>query len=153
MGMDQGMAEARDGHDNAVPSGADPEGGRTVRSPSSPGSPADDAVADVPDCREHPGIVIRPGPTGRRAALFDGPDVWEVIAALHALHDEDPARRGESLRTQLCSVTGLTVVQVSAALDYYTAHPDAVDQRIADNIEAALQAQQRPAAGEPGPPS
>src|SRR5947207_2521761 len=29
----------------------------------------------------HPGIVFRDGPTGRRAALAHGPDVWEVISA------------------------------------------------------------------------
>jgi hypothetical protein len=28
---------------------------------------------------EHPGIVFRPGPTGRRAALAAGPDAWEVV--------------------------------------------------------------------------
>src|SRR5712691_11990839 len=33
---------------------------------------------------EHPGIVFRPGPTGRRAALAAGPDVWEVVRDLKA---------------------------------------------------------------------
>ena len=32
--------------------------------------------------REFPGIVFRSGPTGRRAALADGPDVWEVVRGL-----------------------------------------------------------------------
>jgi Ribbon-helix-helix protein, copG family len=27
----------------------------------------------------HPGIIFRDGPTGRRAGLKNGPDVWEVI--------------------------------------------------------------------------
>src|SRR6266581_3754656 len=31
---------------------------------------------------EHPGVVFRDGPTGRRAALAGGPDVWEVIETL-----------------------------------------------------------------------
>src|SRR5580704_12634931 len=31
---------------------------------------------------EHPGIIFRSGPTGRRAALVGGPDVWEVIRAI-----------------------------------------------------------------------
>jgi hypothetical protein len=31
---------------------------------------------------EHPGIVFRPGPTGRRAGLAGGPDVWEVVRAV-----------------------------------------------------------------------
>ena len=33
---------------------------------------------------QHPGIVIRPGPTGPRAALVAGPDVSEIISAIHA---------------------------------------------------------------------
>ena len=30
----------------------------------------------------HPGIVFKPGRSGRRAALAGGPDVWEIAAAL-----------------------------------------------------------------------
>jgi hypothetical protein len=33
---------------------------------------------------DHPGIVFRDGPAGRRAGLAAGPDVWEVIAATRA---------------------------------------------------------------------
>jgi len=91
-------------------------------------------------CCEHPGIVIRSGPTGPRAALFDGPDVWEVIAASHALGEEDPTRHGEVLRSELRTVTGLTAAQVAAALDYYAAHPEDIDTRIAGNNEGAERA-------------
>jgi hypothetical protein len=90
---------------------------------------------------------MRPGPTGPRAALVDGPDVWEVIGALHALRDEDPFRHGEALRGDLRTVTGLTAAQVAATLDYYTAHPEDVDTRIAANTEAAGRAQRPPTAG------
>ena len=31
---------------------------------------------------EHPGVVFRDGPTGRRAGLAAGPDVWEIIVVL-----------------------------------------------------------------------
>src|SRR5688572_21638250 len=31
---------------------------------------------------EHPGIVFKDGPSGRRAALAFGPDVWEVVTFL-----------------------------------------------------------------------
>jgi hypothetical protein len=31
---------------------------------------------------EFPGVVFRSGPTGRRASLLGGPDVWEVVADL-----------------------------------------------------------------------
>src|SRR5438270_11038976 len=33
---------------------------------------------------DHPGIVFRNGPSGRRAGLAAGPDVWEVIGALRS---------------------------------------------------------------------
>lgn len=32
---------------------------------------------------DHPGIHFRSGPAGRRPALVDGPDVWEVVRVLH----------------------------------------------------------------------
>ena len=35
---------------------------------------------------EHPGIVFKPGPSGRRAALAGGPDVWEILSALRHTH-------------------------------------------------------------------
>src|SRR5262252_9719436 len=39
---------------------------------------------------EHPGIIFRPGPTGRRAALAGGPDVWEIIRAVRSARAEEP---------------------------------------------------------------
>ena len=87
---------------------------------------------------EHPGIVFRPGPTGRRAALAGGPDVWEVIGALHALREESPSLSDSDLRDALAEVTGLRAEQVSAALRYYVAYPEEIDERIAANeAEAA----------------
>ena len=47
--------------------------------------------------RAHPGIVFRPGPTGRRAALARGPDVWEVMNTLRTANTRpkktSPGRR------------------------------------------------------------
>src|SRR6185312_14612621 len=68
---------------------------------------------------EHPGIVFRPGPTGRRAALSGGPDVWEVITALFALRHESPDLNSAALLAGLVDVTGLADDQVGAALRYY----------------------------------
>lgn len=39
-------------------------------------------MAEGLDTLHHPGIVYRDGPTGRRAALAMGPDVWEIVSAL-----------------------------------------------------------------------
>lgn len=91
---------------------------------------------------EHPGIIFRAGPTGRRAALAGGPDVWEVIGALTASRDEPPSPGEEDLRETLAEVTGLSAAQVGAALRYYAAYPAEVDERIAANeAEAAREHQ------------
>ena len=87
---------------------------------------------------EHPGIVFRDGPTGRRAALVSGPDVWEVIGALHALREESPTLRDDDLREALAEVSGLSAEHVATALRYYVAYPEEIDERIAANeTEAA----------------
>jgi hypothetical protein len=91
---------------------------------------------------EHPGVVIRPGPTGRRAALADGPDVWEVIAALNALVEEAPELDRTSRLRQLGEVTGLTSAQVDTALRYYTAHPREIAERIALNLAVSYREEQ-----------
>ena len=86
---------------------------------------------------EHPGIMFRPGPTGRRAALSGGPDVWEVVAALNAIRDEDPGLDGDPLLRELSSVTGLSSAQVGIVLRYYAAYPGEIDERTALNTEVA----------------
>jgi hypothetical protein len=41
---------------------------------------------------DHPGIVFRDGPTGRRAALAGGPDVWEVASGFRFTKGKRTAR-------------------------------------------------------------
>jgi hypothetical protein len=91
---------------------------------------------------EHPGIVFRPGPTGRRAALAGGPDVWEVIEALNAIRDESPELDGDLLANELGAVTGLSGSLVAVALRYYAAYPDEIDARIESNRDAAEREEQ-----------
>lgn len=86
---------------------------------------------------EHPGIIFRPGPTGRRAALSGGPDVWEVAAALNAVREEHPELDGEPLLAELSNVAGLTPAQAAIVLRYYAAYPQEIDERIALNREVA----------------
>jgi hypothetical protein len=86
---------------------------------------------------EHPGIVFRPGPTGRRAALAGGPDIWEVVSALHDIRAERPELDGGPLAAELAEVTGLSGAQVGVALRYYAAYPAEIDERIAGNREVA----------------
>ena len=79
---------------------------------------------------EHPGITFRPGPTGRRAALAGGPDVWEVIAAWQAIRDESPNLDGDELTAELTAVTGLGGEQIRTALRYYAAYAEEIDDRL-----------------------
>lgn len=86
---------------------------------------------------EHPGIVFRPGPTGRRAALAGGPDVWEVVTAFNAIRADEPDLDGQALISELATVTGLTHEQASIAVRYYAAYPEEIDERIAGNAYVA----------------
>ena len=86
---------------------------------------------------EHPGIMFRPGPTGRRAALAGGPDVWEVVSSLRAIRSEHPELDGEDLAGELATTTGLSRERISMTLRYYAAFPDEIDERITTNLEIA----------------
>ena len=82
--------------------------------------------------RHFPGVVYRAGPTGRRAGLVGGPDVWEVIRALKA------AAGGAEVRVRtVAEERGLPVAQVRLVIDFYGAHADEVDERIALDAQAA----------------
>ena len=90
---------------------------------------------------EHPGIMFRPGPTGRRAGLVGGPDVWEVIGALQAVRTQDPGLADEALVDAVAEATGLSSRMIRVAVRYYTAYPAEVEERITANREAAEQAE------------
>lgn len=98
-------------------------------------------VDEVLRTEEHPGIMFRPGPTGRRAGLVGGPDVWEVIGALQAVRAQDPGLADESLVGAVADATGLSPRMVRIAVRYYTAYPAEVTERIAANNEAAQEAE------------
>jgi hypothetical protein len=73
---------------------------------------------------EHPLITFRDGPTGRRAGLVGGPDVWEIAMWVEDLSGEaDPV-------AALVDESVLTRAQVDAALRYRAAYPDEIDARI-----------------------
>jgi hypothetical protein len=88
---------------------------------------------------EHPGIVFRAGPTGRRAALAGGPDVWEVIRAIRSAHATEPGIDGDDLLGLVSDNTGVTIRLLSTTVRYWAAYPDEVDAEIAA-AEAAQEA-------------
>lgn len=73
---------------------------------------------------EHPLITFRDGPTGRRAGLVGGPDVWEVAMAV-----EDLGSASDPVGT-LAAESVLTRSQIEAALRYRAAYPDEIAARI-----------------------
>ncbi|MBJ7608139.1 MAG: hypothetical protein JF887_01740 [Candidatus Dormibacteraeota bacterium] len=75
---------------------------------------------------EHPGIIFKDGPTGRRAALALGPDVWEVVKAARETDE-----RGETAVSALGALLSLSPGRVRAALRYYGAYPDEIDAELA----------------------
>lgn len=115
-----------------------------------PGMSASAAISTLVDeglrMREHPAIVFRDGPVGRRAALAAGSDVWEVIGSLQDAKVHQPELT-ENARVELVAHNaGLTTGQVQAAIGYYTAYPGEVDRMVreADEAEqAALAAWER----------
>lgn len=92
---------------------------------------------------EHSGIVFRGGPTGRRAVLAGGPDIWEVMATL-----KSSQVRGDEAISATAELLDLTESQVRTAVRYYGAFTDEIDRRIAlssedaDEAEAAWQREQ-----------
>lgn len=86
----------------------------------------------------HPGIVFRPGPAGRRAALGDGPDVWEIMSVYRQLNPEEG-----DLAEQTADQMGLSPFQVRTALHYYADFRNEIDDWIDRNdkeAEAAYEA-------------
>ena len=86
---------------------------------------------------DHPGIVFRSGPAGRRAALAAGPDVWEIIRVVRNVEGS-----GEAAVTQAAEWLRLAREQVDIAVRYYSEYPDDVDRWIDRVDEEARRAQQ-----------
>jgi len=81
---------------------------------------------------EFPGIVFRTGPAGRRAALADGPDVWEIVRDLARA-----SRVGSDPVGSVLASTDLREDQVRLAAAYYGAYPIEIDERLRYEEEMA----------------
>jgi hypothetical protein len=84
-------------------------------------------VAEGIEMDEHPGIVFRSGPAGRRPGLIGGPDVWEVVA-VHRSFD-DLQRTADWLDQDPGAI--------ETALRYYDVHRQEIDEWIRRNEETA----------------
>ena len=60
---------------------------------------------------DHPGVIFKDGPSGRRAALAYGPDIWEVIKFLREVDE-----RGPVALTAAAEVFAVDTSRISTAL-------------------------------------
>jgi hypothetical protein len=72
----------------------------------------------------HPGIVFRPGPSGRRATLAGGPDVWEICFAARQLDG------GRQASERLAEELSLTPDRIAVALRYEAEFSEEIEARI-----------------------
>lgn len=86
---------------------------------------------------EHPGVIFKDGPSGRRAALAYGPDIWEIIKFLREVDE-----RGPVALEAAADVLALDVSRISTAVSYYADYPDEIDAEVADAEEASAHAEE-----------
>ena len=103
-------------------------------SPTSAGSLVSSLPEEEQKTRHFPYVIYRPGPTGRRAALVGGPDVWEVIRDLRHWPD-----LGTNPIEHLANDLSLPAELVSVAADFYATFPDEIDARLEANEQAVQQ--------------
>jgi hypothetical protein len=80
---------------------------------------------------EHPSVIFTTGPTGRRARLATGPDVWEIVRAVKSARSAEPGLDEHELLALVTENTGVPVRLIRVALGYWAAYPDEVDAEIA----------------------
>jgi hypothetical protein len=91
--------------------------------------------------REHPLITFKDGPAGRRARLVGGPDVWEVIGAVHSVRAAEPALAGEEVLAVVAETSGVPMAFLRAALAYWGDYPEEVGAFLDQARAEAAQAQ------------
>jgi sarcosine oxidase gamma subunit len=85
---------------------------------------------------DHPGVIFKDGPSGRRAALAYGPDVWEVIKFLREVDE-----RGAAAIDAAAEVFAVDTSRISTAISYYGDYADEIDVEIADADETSAHAE------------
>ena len=83
---------------------------------------------------DHPGVIFKYGPSGRRAALAYGPDIWEIVKFLQEIDERGPAALEAA-----AEILALDVSRITTAVSYYADYPDEID----DEIQAADDASAR----------
>src|SRR6266852_1428161 len=85
---------------------------------------------------DHPGVVFKDGPSGRRAALAYGPDIWEVIKFLREVDERGPAAIDAA-----AEVFAVDTSRIATAVSYYGDYADEIDAEIAEAEEVSARAE------------
>ena len=85
---------------------------------------------------DHPGVIFKDGPSGRRAALAYGPDVWEVIKFLREVDERGPAALDAA-----AEVFAVDTSRIATVISYYGDYADDIDAEISDANEASARAE------------
>jgi hypothetical protein len=86
---------------------------------------------------DHPGVIFKDGPAGRRAALAYGPDIWEIVKFLREVDE-----RGSAALEAAAEVFALDVNRISTAVSYYGDYRDEIDAEIDAADDASVRAEQ-----------
>lgn len=89
---------------------------------------------------EHPGVIFRDGPLGRRACLIGGPDVWEVIRAVRQAHLAEPELADAALLALVADNSGVPERLLRVAVGYWAAYPEETDAVVARAERAETEA-------------
>jgi hypothetical protein len=80
---------------------------------------------------EYPGIVFRAGPTGRRAALATGPDIWEIVRAIKSARAAEPDLAEDDTLALVAGNMDIAVRLLRVAIRYWASYPGEIDAEIA----------------------
>jgi hypothetical protein len=86
---------------------------------------------------DHPGVLFKDGPSGRRASLACGPDVWEVIKFLREVDERGPAALAAA-----AEVFALDASRIVTAVSYYGDYQSEIDAEISDADDASARAEE-----------
>jgi hypothetical protein len=86
---------------------------------------------------DHPGVIFKDGPSGRRAALAFGPDIWEVITFLHEVDERGPAALDAA-----AEVFAVDASRIAVAVSYYGDYRAEIDAEIDNAEEASARAEE-----------
>jgi len=85
---------------------------------------------------DHPGVIFKDGPSGRRAALAFGPDIWEIIKFLREVDERGPAALDAA-----AEVFATDAAHIATAVSYYGDYNGEIDAEIDAADEASARAE------------